>query len=73
MNTLAPNVRPAFLAFHSYLVNERNLAMMRGWKDEGDYLMNEDVDTIHAFLTENGTYSSRKNRKSGVEPRFSRK
>ena len=48
-------------ASEQYLVvNERNLAMMRGWKDEGDYLMNEDVDKIHAFLTENGTYSSRK-------------
>jgi hypothetical protein len=33
------------------LVNEHNLAMMRGWKDEQDYLMNEDVDAIHNFLT----------------------
>ena len=33
------------------LVNERNLAMMRGWKDEKDYLMNEDIEAINRFLT----------------------
>lgn len=60
-------------ASEQYLVvNERNLAMMRGWKDEGDYLMNEDVDTIHAFLTENGTYSSRKNRGRAETPGLNR-
>jgi len=47
-------------ASEQYLVvNERNLAMMRGWKDERDYLMNEDVDTIHGYLTDTGTRSSR--------------
>ena len=40
---------------HFLAVNERNLAMMRGWKDEKDYLMNEDVDAINAFLTALGT------------------
>jgi hypothetical protein len=41
------------------VVNERNLAMMSGWKDENDYLMNEDVDAIHRFLTELNTLSSK--------------
>ena len=33
------------------LVNERSLPMLRGWKDEADYLMNEDVDSLHDLLT----------------------
>ncbi len=33
------------------VVNERTLPMFRGWKDEADYLMNEDVDELHAHLT----------------------
>ncbi len=33
------------------LVNEKNLAMLGGWKDKADYLMNEDVDTLHRLLT----------------------
>ena len=33
------------------LVNERNLPMLRGWKDKSDYLMNEDVDALHDLLT----------------------
>ena len=33
------------------LVNERSLAMLRGWKDQADYLMNEDVDALHELLT----------------------
>lgn len=32
------------------LVNERNVMMLSGWKDERDYLMNEDVDTLHDYL-----------------------
>ena len=44
---------------HYLVVNERNLAMMRGWKDEKDYLMNEDVDAIHTYLTELNTLSSK--------------
>ncbi len=34
------------------LVNERTIAMLSGWKDNSDYLMNEDVDAIQANLTE---------------------
>lgn len=33
------------------LVNNRNLPMIRGWKDRADYLMNEDVDALHEMLT----------------------
>ena len=33
------------------LVNERNLAMLGGWKDQADYLMDEDVDALHKLLT----------------------
>ncbi|MDH3548389.1 MAG: NERD domain-containing protein [Gammaproteobacteria bacterium] len=33
------------------LVNERTIAMLRGWKDQSDYLMNEDVDELQRDLT----------------------
>ena len=33
------------------LVNEKNLPMLSGWKDQADYLMNEDVDALHKLLT----------------------
>ena len=33
------------------LVNDRSLPMLRGWKDQSDYLMNEDVDALHQMLT----------------------
>ena len=33
------------------LVNERNLPMLGGWKDQADFLMNEDVDALHKLLT----------------------
>jgi hypothetical protein len=33
------------------LVNNRSLPMIRGWKDQADYLMNEDVDALHEMLT----------------------
>ena len=33
------------------LANERNLPMIRGWRDKADYLMNEDVDALHEMLT----------------------
>lgn len=33
------------------LVNERNLPMLSGWRDQADYLMNEDVDALHKLLT----------------------
>lgn len=32
------------------LVNERNVAMLRGWRDEKDYLMNDEVETIQTLL-----------------------
>ena len=32
------------------LVNERTIAMLSGWKDESDYLMNEDVETLQQDL-----------------------
>jgi len=34
------------------VANERNISMLTGWKDERDYLMNEDVDTLHRRLDE---------------------
>jgi hypothetical protein len=37
------------------IVNERNLAMLRGWKDQNDYLMNEDVERLQDLLTERCT------------------
>ena len=33
------------------LVNERNLAMVTGWKDQNDYLLNEEVDAVQEELT----------------------
>ena len=33
------------------VVNERNIAMLTGWKDQKDYLMNEDVEAIQKLLT----------------------
>ncbi len=33
------------------LVNERNLPMISGWKDQNDYLMNEDADALQQDLT----------------------
>jgi len=37
------------------IVNERNLAMLRGWKDQNDYLMNEEVERLQELLTERCT------------------
>ena len=37
------------------VVNERNLAMLSGWKDQEDFLMNEDVDIVQKMLTERCT------------------
>lgn len=34
------------------LVNERNIAMITGWRDKTDYLMNEDVTALQKELTE---------------------
>jgi len=33
------------------LVNERTLPMITGWKDQADYLMDEDVDALQKYLT----------------------
>jgi uncharacterized integral membrane protein len=32
------------------LVNDRSLPMLRGWKDQTDYMMNDDVDALHEML-----------------------
>ena len=34
------------------LVNERNISMLTGWRDQGDYLMNEEVEALHTELTQ---------------------
>jgi hypothetical protein len=41
------------------VVNERNLSMLRGWRDQNDYLMNEDVEQIQTLLTERCTRHKR--------------
>jgi hypothetical protein len=48
------------------LVNERTLPMIRGWKKESDYLMDEDVDALQDYLTTNcrRSPSMRKSRNS---------
>jgi hypothetical protein len=33
------------------VVNERTLPMLRGWRDEADYLMDEDVEALQEHLT----------------------
>ena len=33
------------------LVNERNIGMLRGWKDSSDHLMNEDVEVLTKEMT----------------------
>ena len=33
------------------LVNERNIAMLRGWRDNSDHLMNDDVESLQNELT----------------------
>lgn len=39
------------------IVNERNMAMLRGWKDQHDYLMHEDVEKLQKLLTDRCTRS----------------
>ncbi len=36
---------------HHLLVNERNVAMIRGWRDSSDHLLNEDVEALQNDLT----------------------
>ena len=39
-------------ASEAYLaVNERNLAMLTGWKDPNDFLMNEETDVVQKMMT----------------------
>ena len=33
------------------LVNERNIGMLRGWRDSTDHLMNEDVNILKEAMT----------------------
>jgi hypothetical protein len=33
------------------IVNDHSMPMLRGWKDQADYLMNEDVEALHQMLT----------------------
>ena len=37
------------------IVNEHNLAMLRGWKNENDYLMSEEVEKLQKVLTKRCT------------------
>ncbi len=37
------------------IVNERNLAMLAGWKDQNDYLMSEEVEQLQQVLTKRCT------------------
>jgi len=37
------------------LVNERNIAMLTGWKDQKDFLLNEEVDAVQKELTQRCT------------------
>jgi len=37
------------------VVNERTIAMLTGWRDQKDYLMNDDVDAIQNMLTKRCT------------------
>ena len=41
------------------VVNERNIAMLTGWKDQKDYLMNEDVEAVQKLLTQRCTRFSK--------------
>lgn len=41
------------------VVNERSLGMLRGWTERSEYLMNEDVETLHDMLAERSITSGR--------------
>ena len=45
------------------VVNERTLPMLRGWRDEADYLMDEDVQALQQHLTKSGKRSPLARRK----------
>lgn len=42
------------------VVNERSLGMLRGWSERSEYLMNEDVETLHDMLAERSITSGRR-------------
>jgi hypothetical protein len=42
------------------VVNERNVSMLRGWKNQQEYLMNEDVEEIQKLLTSRCTRFKRR-------------
>ena len=42
------------------ILNERNLAMLHGWKDKNDYLMDEQVEKLQKLLTDRCTRFGRK-------------
>ena len=46
------------------VVNERTLPMLRGWRSEADYLMDEDVQTLQQHLTKNCKRSPRARRRN---------
>ena len=48
----------------SLVVNERTLPMLRGWRDEADFLLDEDVQTLQQHLTRTGRRSPIARRKS---------
>lgn len=48
------------------VVNERNLVMLRGWKDPDDHLMHEDVEKLHELLTERCTRPAKHNTMQGT-------
>ena len=45
-------------------MNERTLPMLRGWRSDADYLMDEDVDGLQDYLTTNCRRSSPKRKKT---------
>lgn len=47
------------------VVNERTLPMLRGWRSEADYLMDEDVQALQKHLTKTCKRSPLARRKSG--------
>ena len=46
------------------VVNDKSLAMLRGWKNKADYLMNEDVDALHQLLTTRCSLRGRPSKRS---------
>ena len=46
------------------VVNDKSLAMLRGWKNKADYLMNEDVDALHQLLTTRCSLRGRRGKRS---------